>query len=423
MILFYFLIWIMAFTNHPLWDMRVGGLTMFYYIGAVCAIYALFHLHSRKTFPNFFRTWESRLLIVLYLIATVSYFTQPFPRNWSSSPFLTCTSMVLLFFIAIIVIDTPTRLRRVLMAVVGSVGFSALYVLREWQKDLGSSPGFRPGWVVGDSNSYAISAMLCLPLAFYLMLEKRPTWERFYCLGCAIVTLAAVLLGASRGGFLGLLAGFLFAALKSRRPLRTLALVSVLLIPTILILPQSPLRRLFHPDWVDNSAVVSRQAAWSGGLNMIKAHPLVGVGLGNFKPLVMDYEDAGTKVQSVAHNTYIEIGAELGLPALLIFLALLLSVYRTLEKVRRRAVRSGSQLFEDAAAGIQSGIVGYCVGAFFVSVEYEKFLWLLIGVSACLPVLVRRVTAEKSVRADLRHLILPGVDAPPIATQFEEGRF
>jgi hypothetical protein len=56
-------------------------------------------------------------------------------------------------------------------------------------------------------------------------------------------------------------------------------------------------------------------------------------------------------------------------------------------------------------------------------VEYEKFLWLLIGVSACLPVLIRRVTAEKSVRADLRHLILPGVDAPPVATQFEEGRF
>lgn len=413
----------MAFTNHPLWDRRIGGLTMFYYIGAACAIYAMFHLSSRRAVPSFFQTWQSRLLVLLYLIAAVSYFTQPLERNWSASPFLTYTSLVLLVSVAIIVIDTSTRLRRVLMAVVGSVGFSALYVLREWQKDHGSSPGFRPGWITGDSNTFAIGAMLCLPLAFYLMLEKRPAWERFYCLSCSIVTLAAVILGASRGGFLGLSVAFLLAALKSRRPFRTLALVSVLLIPTILILPQSPLRRLFHPDWVDNSAVVSRQVAWNGGLNMIKAHPFFGVGLGNFKPLVMPYEDAEQKVQSVAHNSYLEIGAELGLPALCVFLALLIATYHSLEKVRRQAIRSGARLLEGTAAGIQSGLAGYCVGAFFCTAQYEKLLWLLIGVSVCLPTLARSATAKHRQAAELRHPAPSEVEVPGIATQVTTGQF
>jgi O-antigen ligase len=422
-ILFYFLIWIMAFTNHPLWDRHIAGFTLFYYIGTACAIYALFHLSSRKTLPNFFQTWQLRLLIVLYLIATVSYFTQPLARNWSASPFLTYTSLVLLVSVAIIVIDTSTRLRRVLMAAVGSVGFSGLYILREWQKDRGSFPGLRPGWVVGDPNTYAIGAMLCLPLAFYLMMERRPAWERVYCLCCSIVTLAAVMLGASRGGFLGLSVAFLLAALKSRRPFRTLALVSVLLIPTILILPQSPLRRLFHPDWVDNSAVVARQVAWNGGLHMIKAHPLFGVGLGNFKPLVVQYESTEQKVQSVAHNSYIEIGAELGLPALGVFLALLIAAYLCLEKVRRQAVRSGARLYEGAAAGIQSGLVGYCVGAFFCTAQYEKLLWLLIGVSVCLPALARSATAKHRQAAELRHPAPAEVEVPGIATQVTSGQF
>jgi O-antigen ligase len=303
------------------------------------------------------------------------------------------------------------------MAAVGSVGFSALYVLREWQRDHGSSAGFRPGWIVGDANTFAISAMLCLPLAFYLMLERRPAWERLYYLACSISSLAAVILGASRGGFLGLMASYLLAVLKSRRPFRRLALVIILLLPIIILLPQSPLRRLFHPDWVDNIAVASRQTAWKGGLNMIKAHPLFGVGLGNFKPLVLQYEGTENKVQSVAHNTFLEIGAELGMPAMLMFVALLITTYRSLEKVRRQAVRSGTRLFEGAAAGIQCGLVGYSVGAFFVSVEYEKLLWLLIGVSMCLKTLVRSSTAERRYVAEKRHLPPAEVEAPAIVTE------
>lgn len=38
MIFFYFLIWIMPYDRHPIWDMQIAGLTLFYYVGAVCAI-------------------------------------------------------------------------------------------------------------------------------------------------------------------------------------------------------------------------------------------------------------------------------------------------------------------------------------------------------------------------------------------------
>ena len=49
---------------------------------------------------------------------------------------------------------------------------------------------------------------------------------------------------------------------------------------------------------------------------MIRAQPLTGIGTGNFKAL-------SGKLGGVAHNTYIEIAAELGIPGLALFGAIL----------------------------------------------------------------------------------------------------
>ena len=73
---------------------------------------------------------------------------------------------------------------------------------------------------------------------------------------------------------------------------------------------------------------------------MIKDHPLTGIGLDNFKPLVTRYEGRGGELEKIAHNTYIEIAAEMGIPSLLVFLAILFSVFRTLERVHKHAAHS-----------------------------------------------------------------------------------
>jgi O-antigen ligase len=403
MILFYFLILIMPLTRHPLWSRLMGEMTVFKYVGGVCVIYAVFYLLGRREPPPFLHSQPARLFLLLYLIATASYFTKSMPGQWDFSPFLSYTSFLLLFFITLTTVDTVPRLRSMLMVCIGSAAFASLYVVREWQREHNLYADFRPGWVVGDSNNFAITALVCLPVAFYLMLEGSILWRRLFSAGCLAVTLVAVTLGASRGGFLGLLAGFLYLVLRSRRRMRNLILVSALVIPAVLLLPTSPLHRFLHPTWIDTASVESRTVAWDGGLRMIAAHPLFGVGLGNFKPLVTQYEKSDIKVQSIAHNTYIEVGAELGLPALLVFLALLVSSFRHLEKVRRQAKRSEVRLVEFVALAMEGQLVAYCGAAFFLSAQYEKFFWLMLFLSMCLPSLVGQVTAErKNAREALR---------------------
>jgi len=389
MILFYFLVGIMPLTEHRIWAHSVGEFTVFKYIGAACVVYAAYHLIARRSIPPYFRTWQARLFIVFYLMTTASYFFKGLRGAIEFSPLLSYASFLLLFLITLTVVDSLSRLRCVMLVAIASVAFASLYMIREWQNYHTLYADFRPGWVVGDPNYFTISALLTLPLAFHLMLGSRRPWERVFCAGCSLVTVLAVTLGASRGGFLGLVVAFLFVVWHSRARLRNLVMAGALVLPMSVILPISPLGRLLHPSNVDKGAEDSRTVTWKAGLKMMETHPIAGIGLGNFKPLVRGYEQRDEADDHIAHNAYIEIGAEMGLPALFVFLGILFSSYLTLGRVRARAFRARQPFVWQAALGLQAGLLGAAVAIFFVSGQYQKLLWLAIFLSMCMPEVVR----------------------------------
>jgi len=59
-----------------------------------------------------------------------------------------------------------------------------------------------------------------------------------------------------------------------------------------------------------------RIAIWKSSLVSIKNHPLLGVGMGNF-PIVLNQDLALAKAGSSAHNIYLQIASEMGIPALI----------------------------------------------------------------------------------------------------------
>ena len=62
-----------------------------------------------------------------------------------------------------------------------------------------------------------------------------------------------------------------------------------------------------------------RIGIWKASLESIKKHPLLGVGIGNY-PVVLSQDIKLAKAGSSAHNLYLHIAAEMGIPALLITL-------------------------------------------------------------------------------------------------------
>lgn len=389
MILFYLLVSVMPFVRHPFWSIFIGSLTLVKVAGLLCVGYALFYASTRRSSPDYLRTWQARLAVTLCFIGMASYVVIGSRIPIEISPFLSYASFLAFFYITLNVVDSVRRLRWVLLVATGSMGYASLHVVREWQNS-GFDFGYRPGWVTGDPNYYTLSALLCLPLGFYLLRPRQPAWERYFCLVCLGLTLVGVALAASRGGLLGLAASVLVAAWRARHRVKVMGAAMALLVPLMILSPSSPVGRLLNPTFSDQHSADSRLILWSAGLKMVQASPILGVGVGNYKAALDRIQGPGYRVKfSVAHNTYIEIAAELGLPGLAVFLGIFVTTLWGLERVRRAARRGGSPLVGRAAEGIQVGLVGYAVAIVFVSAEYHKFFWLVVFLSACLPALNR----------------------------------
>jgi putative inorganic carbon (hco3(-)) transporter len=136
-----------------------------------------------------------------------------------------------------------------------------------------------------------------------------------------------------------------------------------------------------------------RTDLWAIAQNVASDHPLAGVGIGNFEAVERSYLSRTTNLPAidlildqslVVHNTYLELLAELGLVGLGCFLALLGASLRLGWRAVRACAQSGQTDLELIGRGLMVGLCGMLAASVFLSAEYEKQLWLLLGFAIAL---------------------------------------
>lgn len=409
MLLVLLLIGILPLKQHPLWTGSGGMFSGIKVVGAACAVYAVVHCSRRGHWPNYLGTWQARWFLLFALLTFSSYLRTGLV--FSSMYMLGLTSLLLLYFVLVSVIDSPKRLRWAVLAAVASLGWASLYVLREWQQNHGWATQYRGAWVVGDENHFAVSAICAIPLAWGMVQQEKIRWKGWLAKACLLLTLTATLLAASRGGLLGLLAALLFVAARSKQGKRNLVVLLLLIGAFNILYPRSPLRRLLDPNLSDTGSENAHRASWQAGLNMVREHPLAGVGVGAFKSQMGRYApDWWTGSNFMAHNAYISVAAELGIPGLLLFLSILIATFLSLERTYRQ--ESAPLLITRTAAGLQAGLVGSSISIFFISAEHHEHLWFIIAMSMCLPPLAKAAKAQ-AVRRRRNERALPMMGEAP----------
>jgi putative inorganic carbon (hco3(-)) transporter len=317
MIIYFILICSLPYMRHPIWNATLGGqLTVTKLLGALSVLYAVVYLARRHGVPKYFATPQSRWMMLLVALAFYSFLTNERAEISLLNPIATYASALLLFFVTLSVIDSERRLYWSLMVAVGTISFASLYLIREWRRGLAMyGGGFRPGWVLGDSNYFTVAALATLPIAFELLLLSRRRWEKLYCIGCMLLTFFTITIGASRGGFLGIAVGMVYLIIRSGISRKKLILVAVAALLFLVFDHNSPLHRFISPAPGDVQSVDKHILGWMAGLNMLKEHPFFGVGLGNYKAVVVKYDTTGLVAADphIAHNAYLEIGAEMGI--------------------------------------------------------------------------------------------------------------
>ena len=116
------------------------------------------------------------------------------------------------------------------------------------------------------------------------------------------------------------------------------------------------------------------------------------------------------------HSAYFEMLGEQGWPGLMLWLTLQISGLIQLETVRRRLRKSEAPADKrdaDLALALQQGHFVYLLGACFVGIAYQPFVYMLIGLQIALVQQVRRRTDPRLSDAVVRRgVVAPAGTAP-----------
>lgn len=201
----------------------------------------------------------------------------------------------------------------------------------------------------GPMSHYMIYAgwMLLAVLVVLGELLLRPGKRRFWLLPPAVLGTVALLLSLTRNAWVGLAAGVLILAAVWKRWL--LLAYPVLALVIWLAMPSAVLDRVFSAVDPRQHSNYDRLCMAISGVQMVRDHPLTGVGLGMVPRLYPLYrkDDAPRWQVPHLHNNFLQLAAERGLPALGAYLWLLVAFFATtwralpgLRGARRAAVAS-----------------------------------------------------------------------------------
>jgi O-antigen ligase len=310
------------------------------------------------------------LVLAFYLWFCCTYF-------WTIEPVATLAKMRAYFQEMMVVwlvwefAESPLDLRALLRAyVAGSWVLAALTLASFGSPEAIAEGQFRFAAAGQDPNDVARFLDLGFPLAALLFNSESRWPARLLALGYLPLGLVAVLLTASRGGFLAALVALAGCGVLLARKYTRGVLAGILALPALaaalwFAAPQIFERLATIPGQLQSGDLNQRWNIWSAGWHAFVRAPLLGTGAGSF------VSAAGLAPLDTAHNTVLSILAGGGLCALFVAAAIVALVARSTLQTR-------GPLF----LALATALLVWFVTSLVATVEESRTTWLLFALIA-----------------------------------------
>jgi O-antigen ligase len=367
-----------------------------------------------------------RWAVVFLLWALMTVFFSIAPET-ATDAYIERLKALVIFFVVVNTLRTPRQLRiYILIILLAFVIYPARGTLQNYVTH--NTLFGRAIWnkIYSNPNDLGAITLLMLGLALSVATVKSQNARvRRAAAALVPVTLLIILLTQSRGVFLGLIVGFgppVLARLR-KRPSGTAAAVLTVLAVIAVLVPEASWHRLAGitqlsstetmaeankeedpNDRMAAESAVQRRQILNTGLQIAADNPVLGVGIGCFNEAIARVlPELGAKD---AHNTYVNLAAEMGLPGLLLWLGLVGSV---MARVRRRRARLYADDSTIQVVWIERSIIGFLIAGFFASYAGITMFYLFLGTLWAATNVLGRDATEAGVLG--RDATRPGVPA------------
>lgn len=311
----------------------------------------------------------------------------------------------LVFFAVATLVRTLPQLRRITLVLIVSIGIVAVlpfFYGVVYDGRLALSTG-----EFANSNQLAMIALIGLPFGMGVVSDQtRSKTMRFLAAVIIVLLVITTLRTGSRTGLITLALLGLVVWLNAAIQWKIVGLVAGLLIAiaAFAVLPGALVTRystLFssgedtqtaQDQEIRNSSDAStagRLAVIREGLQYTLERPLFGLGPGNFVERRNAYyqETFGHHGYLESHNSYVQVASEMGIPGVLIFLGLLVTCYRTADRIYKHFKQQGShsqvQLRYQALA-LRLIILVMGLFCFFNHIAYDLYIPTIAGLIVAL---------------------------------------
>src|SRR6185295_17251202 len=310
---------------------------------------------------------EMRALALIVVIGIVITPVAASPKHSIDMLSDTFFKVVVIFVLMINLVDTRQRLLRILKLVVvcgSGIAIGSIWKFAEGKftatiQGVGVRIEGAVGGIFGNPNDLAMALDMLLPISIILMLNSKPAGRILF----LICTLLLWKLGRHN---------------KFTTALAALGACAIL----VMAMPAGYSDRLFTIVQTEKDTTGSakeRQDELKRVTFLAVRHPIIGIGLNNY-PV---YSNHAIR----AHNSFLEVAAELGVLGLIAYLILIFAPLKRLKQIERETSLTGdaqSREMHLLSAGVSAAIIGYVVCAVFSSAQYQWYLYYPVAYAVSL---------------------------------------
>ena len=240
-----------------------------------------------------------------------------------------------------------------------------------------------PGGMLADNNDFALALCMGIPLLFHLGWAERRKLMRRTMLAMVPLTMLTVVATHSRGAFLAMTCMVFVLVWRSRNRVGGFATMILVGIAAVIAAPASYKERIATiGSYEEDQSARGRLEAWAVAGNMIAANPMFGVGFDRFQQNYRAYDTKSGPAAGapdtgihVAHNSYLQIWAECGTPAMALYLLLIVLSYVDIWRVRKMArERYHASWILSYATMLEASLTAFVIGSVFLNrAQFDLF--------------------------------------------------
>ena len=384
---FYF--YLVSFFFTPLlWSKELFtiNITTIYIISGIFVLFAFIHKnkkeHRQKNINDY-------LMVSWFIFIILNIFFHSIEVN-KNFVVMGLFEGIIIYFLISYFITNKARLKKSVWFIMFAVSFYGIRLLRDYI--LGGSI-LQKGLYGWDNNYLAMLVLSGIALSYFLMISVSNKKYKLF-LGFAFFScLIAVVMGASRGAFLGLFVVGIYILFKSIsfKTFKYLMFLPVLYLIMVPLVPEDVRERYVTLENITTVFQSKGEGATEGsmheriqlfwaGVDMFKDNPMFGVGLTNYPKEITNY--LYVYEGKASHSMYIQFLAEIGIFGSLIFFLILFFSFHNIYSAASIFRKKNEKEFYYLSLAILGGMIGYCSAAFFLNPQHFGMIWMFCGLAA-----------------------------------------